>query len=440
MTGRFDTFRQRRLTFQFNDMGEALTASAVLEKDMSKSKSSVRQSGPLVGLKVLDLSTIISAPLAATLLADYGAEVLKVELPRVGDSVRSYPPLKDDVSLWWKVANRNKKFITLDVRHPDGLALMKKLIGKFDVLVENFRPGTLDKWGLSKDILWELQPRLIILRCTAFGQTGPYRNRPGFTRVFEAMSGVAYITGEPDHEPMHMGFHIGDAVGGVFGALGILTALWKRARDPKQPGEEIDLSLTEAMLRLVDFLPIEYDQLGLVRERIGNSNHFSAPTLVCKTCNGQWVSMSGGNTAVFQNNCRAIGREDMINDTRFITSTARAENKDLLNRIFRDWIGERHFSEVISRFEAAGGALAPVYSIDQIFTDPQMIAREAIVSVPDDDFGEVRMQNVVPRFTREPGAVRSSAGRLGSDNDEIYGTWLGLSVEERERLSEEKII
>ncbi|MSP98223.1 MAG: CoA transferase [Betaproteobacteria bacterium] len=397
-------------------------------------------SGVLSGLKVLDLSTIVSAPLSATLLADYGAEVLKVELPGVGDSVRGYPPMKNGKSLWWKVANRNKKLITLDVRRPEGLALFKQLISRFDALIENFRPGTLDRWGLSKEVLWGLQPRLVILRTTAFGQTGPYSGRPGFTRAFEALSGVTYISGEPEREPMHMGFHIGDAVGGLFGALGILAALWKRAGDPTLPGEEIDLSLTEGMLRLVDFLPIEHDQLGVVRERIGNSNHFSAPTIVCKSRDGKWISLSGGNDAIFANNCRAIGREDLISDARFTKSPSRAKHKDVLNDIFRAWCAEHDLEEVFSRFAKAGGSLAPIHSIDQVFSDPHMIAREAIIPVPDGDFGQVRMQNVVPRFTREPGAVRSTAGSLGADNEEIFGGWLGLSAAQREKLKSDGII
>ncbi|MDO8278706.1 MAG: CoA transferase [Burkholderiaceae bacterium] len=390
--------------------------------------------GPLAGLRVLDMATIVSAPLSATLLADYGADVVKLELPGVGDSIRNYPPIKEGKSLWWKVTNRNKRNITLDVRRPEGLALFKKLLPRFDVLVENFRPGTLDRWGLSKEVLWELQPRLVILRTTSFGQTGPYRNRPGFTRVFEAMSGATYITGEPDGKPMHMGFHIADAVGGLFGALGIMSALWKRARDPNAPGEEIDLSLTESMMRLVEYLPIEYDQLGRVRERTGNANGYSAPTNVYRTRDQRWVSLSGGNNAVFENNCRAIGREDLLADPRFKSNPGRVEHERELNQIFEDWCAAHDVADVLARFEAAEGTIAPVYAVDQIFADPHFQAREAITRVPDGDFGEVRMQNVVPRFTRDPGTVRSTGGELGADNAQVFGEWLGLSEDERRRL------
>lgn len=396
--------------------------------------------GPLTGLRILDMATIVSAPLAATLLADYGADVVKLELPGIGDSIRAYPPLKEGKSLWWKVTNRNKKFITLDVRKPEGLALFKQLIPKFDVLVENFRPGTLDRWGLTKEVLWSLQPRLVILRTSSFGQTGPYRHKPGFTRVFEAMGGATYITGDPNGKPMHMGFHLADAVGGVFGALGIVSALWKRARFPDAPGEEIDLSLTEAMLRLVEFLPIEYDQLGKIRERTGNANGYSAPTNVYRTRDGRWVSLSGGNNALFQNNCRAIGREDLLEDPRFKTNVGRVEHEQLLNQIFESWCAAHDMADILARFEAAQGTIAPVYSIDQIFADPQFQERDAITRVPDDDFGSVRMQNVVPRFVNEPGAVRWTAGELGAHNEEVYGGWLGIAEQERRRLKNEGII
>ncbi len=202
---------------------------------MSGTASKSAPQGPLKGLRVLDIATIVAAPSAAAMLGDYGAEVVKLELP-IGDGARGFPPHKDGKALWWKVTNRNKKFATLDLRKPEGIAILKQLLPKFDVLIENFRPGTLDKWGLPKEVLWAIQPRLVILRATGFGQTGPYRNRPGFARIFEAMSGLTYITGEPDGEPMHAGYPIGDAVGGVFGALGIMTALWKRAKDPDAPG------------------------------------------------------------------------------------------------------------------------------------------------------------------------------------------------------------
>lgn len=395
--------------------------------------------GPLTGLRVLDIATIVAAPFAAALLADYGAEVLKVELPS-GDGARGFPPLKDGKSLWWKVTNRNKKFITLDLRKPEGIALLKKLLPRFDVLVENFRPGTLDKWGLPKEVLWAIQPRLVILRATGFGQTGPYRNRPGFARIFEAMGGLTYITGEPDGEPMHAGYPLGDAVGGVFGALGIVAALWKRAKDPNAQGEEIDLSMTEATLRLLEFLAIEHDQLGAVRERSGNANQYSAPAAVYRTKDERWVTLAGSTNALYANNCRAIGRPDLIDDPRFANNAQRVTCMQELNAIFSAWCMQHTLEEVLAAFEREQGTIAPIYSIDQVFADPQMRARDAITSVPDADFGSVRMQNVVPRFVNDPGKVRATGGAIGQDNAEVYGDWLALDAAGQARLKQAGVI
>jgi len=397
-------------------------------------------SGPLAGLKVLDIATIVAAPLAATLLADFGADVLKVEMPDAGDGARGFPPFKEGKSLWWKVINRNKKFITLDLRKPEGVALLKRLLPRFDVLVENFRPGTLDRWGLTREVLWEIQPRLVILRSTGFGQDGPYKDQPGFARIFEAMGGLTYITGEAHGEPMHSGYPLGDAIGGVFGALGIMSALWKRAKDPDAPGEEIDLSLTEATLRLLEFLPIEFDQLGAVRQRTGNANQYSAPAAVYKTKDGRWVTLAGSTNALYANNCRAISRPELIDDPRYANNAMRVQHGVELNAIFSNWCAQHDLDEVLNAFRQAKGTIAPVYSIDQVFADPQMQARNAIVDVPDPDFESVRMQNVVPRFVGDPGKVAAAGGAIGQDNAEVYGRWLGLAAAEIEQLAASKVI
>ncbi len=391
-------------------------------------------SGPLAGLRVLDIATIVAAPSAASLLADYGAEVLKIEMPGAGDGARGFPPFKDGKPLWWKVTNRGKKFATLDLRKPEGATLLKLLLPRFDVLIENFRPGTLDGWGLTKTVLWSAQPRLVILRASGFGQDGPYRNRPGFARIFEAMGGLTYITGDPAGEPMHAGYPIGDAVGGLFGALGILAACWKRARDAQAGGEEIDLSLTEATLKLLDFLAIEHDQLGVVRERSGNANQYSSPAAVFRTRDQRWVTLAGSTNPLWEANCRSIGRPDLIADSRFRNNADRVRHASELNAVFAAWCAGHSLDEVLAAFEREGGTLAPIYSIEQVFADPQMRAREAITSVPDADFGSVRMQNVVPRFAADPCRIESTGGALGEHNDEVWGGWLGLPEAERKRL------
>ncbi len=396
--------------------------------------------GPLTGLRVLDIATIIAAPSAATLLGDYGADVVKIELPGVGDGARGFPPLKDGKPLWWKVINRGKRFITLDLRQPAGRDLLLKMLPRFDVLIENFRPGTLDVWGLNKEALWAVQPNLVILRVTGFGQTGPYRNRPGFARVFEAMSGLTNLTGHAEGEPMHTGYPLADNIGGLFGAMGVLAALWRRAREPDAPGEEIDLSLLESTFKMLEFLPIEHQQLGSVRTRSGNTSQYSAPSAVYRTSDARWVSLSGSTKALFGANCRAIGRPELAFDARFANNTLRVQNAAELNNLFAQWCAERTQEVVLAAFHAAGGTMAPVYDMAQVADDPQIKARGAICSVPDADFGHVAMANVVPRFASQACTIGHSGGALGQDNDVLYRQELGLTNDELQALRQSQVI
>ena len=289
-----------------------------------------KSQGPLAGLRVIDIATIIAAPSAGALLADYGADVLKIELPGKGDGARDFPPFKAGKSLWWKVINRNKSFLTLDLRKPEGAELLKQLVFSTDVLIENFRPKTLERWGLSREVLWSINPRLVILRVTGFGQDGPYSERPGFARSFEAMGGLTYLTGETEGEPMHPGYPLGDAVGGLFGAIGVLAALAGRVMEPDRLGEEIDLSLTEATLKLLEFLAVEYDQTGVVRGRTGNANQYSAPAAVFKTSDDRWVTLSGSTNSLFKCNCLAIGRPDLIENPAYGTNSTRLKHSSEL--------------------------------------------------------------------------------------------------------------
>tara|TARA_R100000005_G_scaffold48815_3_gene23412 strand:+ start:11261 stop:12472 length:1212 start_codon:yes stop_codon:yes gene_type:complete len=399
-----------------------------------------RQFGPLANLRILDIATIIAAPFAGTLLADLGADVVKLELPGIGDGMRGFPPFKEGKSLWWKAANRGKQFGTLDLRRKEGADLLLKMLPQFDVLIENFRPGTLDRWGLDKETLWKANPKLVILRVTAFGQNGPYIDRPGFARIFEAMGGLTHITGDPDRPPVHTGYPISDAFGGVFGAMSILAALYKVAGSERKEGEEIDLALTEATFRLLDFLAIEYDQLGDVRERSGNKNQYSAPSDVYLTSDKKYVSLAGSTNTTFLANATAVGQPELAKDPRFQNNGLRVKNGAELDRIFGAFISSHTLDEVLNAFNSAGGTIAPIYSIEQIFNDPQYQAREAITTVPDDDFGSVRLQNVVPKMTRNPGKIRWTAKELGQDNDAVFEKYLGLSKEEIEDCRSRGII
>jgi crotonobetainyl-CoA:carnitine CoA-transferase CaiB-like acyl-CoA transferase len=396
--------------------------------------------GPLVGLKILDISTVVAAPWAATLLGDLGAEVLKVEMPGGGDALRGLAPHKDGVPLWWKVANRNKRGVTLDLRTPEGKALFERLLPRFDVLVENFRPGTLDGWGLPKERLFELRPGLTILRITGFGQTGPYARKPAFARIGEALSGLTYICGEPDRPPMHLGFPIADAVAGLFGAIGILSALHRRLREPDAPGQEIDVNLTESMFRVLDFLPIEYDQLGVVRERSGNLSQYAAPGNVYRTRDDRWVSLPASSQSLFERMCGAFGRADLVSDERFRTNPDRVKNRAAIDAVVAGEVGARTMAELAALLDAHEVGYAPIFSISDIFADPHFVAREAIVTVDDDELGPVKMQAVTPRFSQTPGRVTRAGPSIGEHNDEVYGDWLGLSEDERRRLAAQRVI
>ncbi|MEQ5869053.1 CoA transferase [Sagittula sp. NFXS13] len=394
--------------------------------------------GPLKGLKVLDIATIIAAPFAASLLADFGAEVTKFEMPGRGDGLRYFPPFRDDKPLWWKVTNRGKRYGTLDLRKPEGLEIMKKLIAEHDVLVENFRPGTLAKWGLDRETLWALNPDLVILRVSAFGQTGPKSRQGGFARIFEAMGGLTYITGMKESAPVHPGYPIADAFGGVFGAFSIMAALYGIKANGTR-GEEIDLALTEATFRLLENIAIEYDQLGQVRERDGNNNQYTAPANVFRTKDGRYVTVTGSTDSMFAANMRAIGQAQLIDDPRFVGNRARMAQRETLDEIFRAYMESHTLDETLDAFAREGGAIGPIYSVEQIFEDAQMQAREVVTAVADDDFGTVRMQNVVPRLTNNPGRVRWSAKDLGVDTNEILAD-LGFDAEQIATLRDNGII
>ena len=396
--------------------------------------------GPFAGVRILDISTVVAGPWAATLLADLGAEVLKVELPGSGDALRALAPHKAGVPLWWKATNRNKAGITLDVRQPEGKALFERLLPRYDVLVENFRPGTLDRWGLGGARLLELQPKLIVLRLTGYGQTGPYRNRPGFARIFEAMSGFTNLCGEADGPPLHLGFPIADAIAGLFGALGVAAALYERQRAPAHAGQEIDCSLFESMFRVLDFLPIEFDQLGIVRSRSGNRSQYAAPGNVYRTRDGHWASIAASTQSIYERLCRALGRGDLVDDPRFASNPARVAHRDALDEIIAAEVAKHTIDALRALLDDHEVGFSPVYTIEDVFADPQVAAREAIVTVDDDELGPVRMQGVVPRFSRTPGRVVRAGPALGENNDDVYRDVLGLSPADIEGLRARRVI
>jgi crotonobetainyl-CoA:carnitine CoA-transferase CaiB-like acyl-CoA transferase len=397
------------------------------------------KAGPLAGLKIVDISTVVAGPFAAGLLGDYGADVIKVEMPGAGDSLRALAPHKDGAPLWWKVTNRNKRGVTLDLRQAEGRELFAKLATDADVLVENFRPGTLDGWGITRAWLQGLNPRLTILRVTGFGQDGPYATRPGFARIFESMSGFTQICGEEDGRPLHLGYPISDAVAGLFGALGVVAALLDLARHPEKRGQEIDCSATEAMLRTLEFLAIEYDQLGAVRTRSGNRSQYAAPGNVYRTADGKWASIAASTQSIFERLCSALDLRDVLQDERFATNPARVRHYKVLDEIVGGAIARLTLAELGETLTRHEVGFSPIYDIADVFADPQFAARQAIVAVPDSELGAVRMQGVVPRFSETPGAVRRAGPTLGEHNDEIYGG-LGLTAAQIAGLKARKVI
>jgi crotonobetainyl-CoA:carnitine CoA-transferase CaiB-like acyl-CoA transferase len=395
--------------------------------------------GPLAGLRVLDISTVVAGPFASTMLADLGAEVLKAEMPGEGDALRRLAPHKDGVPLWWKVTNRNKRGITLDLRKPEGKALLGRLVAEHDVLVENFRTGTLDEWGITRDWLQGINPRLTILRVTGFGQTGPYRRKPGFARVFEAMSGFTRMCGEEGGTPLHLGYPISDAVGGLFGAIGILAELYRLKHDPTARGQEIDCAVTEAMMRTLDFLAIEYDQLGTVRTQSGNRSQYAAPGNIYATADGKWASIAASTQSIYERFCAALDLAHLVSDPRFADNPSRVKNWREIDEIVGDAISRLTLDELGARLMKAQVGFSPIYDAADIFADPHFVARGTIVKVADDELGEVRMQCVVPRFSETPVSVRRAGPALGQHNDEVFGA-LGLSGEEIARLRAAKAI
>jgi crotonobetainyl-CoA:carnitine CoA-transferase CaiB-like acyl-CoA transferase len=394
---------------------------------------------PLAGIRVLDLGTRIAAPFAATLLADFGAEVIKVELPRSGDFMRSIGPFVDGYSLWWAVEGRNKKSITLDLRTARGQELLKGLIAVSDVAVENFQPGTLETWGLGYETLRAINPGLILTRASVYGQTGPYRDRPGLDRNGIGFGGLLYITGYADRPPVRPGVIVSDYLTGVFNAFAIMLALYHRDRRHAE-GQCVDLALYESIFRILEHTVATYDRLGVVRGREGNRLRNAAPLDNWETQDGQFVCIVAAGDGLFPRLAHAMGRDDLVRDARFASLAARVEHADEINAIVGDWVKGHTAAEVETLLVAAQVPVTRAHSIADIFANPHYAARADIVEVDDPTIGPVRMQAVYPRLSETPGRIQRGAPKLGEHNHEVYGSLLGLSAAEIAQLQSEGII
>ena len=394
--------------------------------------------GPLAGLRVIDVATLFAGPMVATLLGDYGADVIKVEHP-AGDSLRNLGWEKDGVSLWWAVVNRNKRAVTLKLSHELGRQAMLRLVEGADVVVENFRPGTMERWGLGWEELRAVNPRLVMVRVTGFGQSGPYRERAGFGTLAESMSGFAHMNGHPDGPPTLPPFALADGIAGISGAFLTMAAL--RARDLEGgSGQMIDLSIYEPIFWLLGPQASVYDQLGIAQGRSGNRAPFTAPRNAYLSRDGVWLGLSASSQSTAERTVKLVGHPQMADEDWFANHTGRLQHQDELDEVIGAWVGERDAEDVVAAFGAAGAAIAPILDIAGIFEDPQYVHNETVTTVEDPVLGPLRMQNLVGRLSVTPGRVRTTGPSLGEHNRDILGGLIGYDEAELRCMSEEGVI
>ncbi len=392
---------------------------------------------PLSGVRVLDVSTLFAGPLAATFLGDFGADVIKVEHPRRPDAARGHGPQKNGVGLWWKTLGRNKRTVTLDLSKPEGAEALLALVEHADVLIENFRPGTLERWGIGPDRLLEVNPRLVVGRVTAFGQTGPYARRPGFGSLAEAMSGFAALTGAPDGPPTLPPFGLADGIAALAAAFAVAAAL--RSADRDGHGQVIDLAIIEPILMLLGPQITAWQQLGLVQPRTGNRSVNNSPRNVYRTRDGAWVAVSTSSQSIAERVVTLVGRRDLMTEPWFASGHARAEHADELDAVVQAWVGAHDREEVLRAFERAEAAVAPVYDVRDVVDDPQYRALRTVLTVEDDQLGPTAMQNVLFRLSRTPGAVRWTGRPPGVDTDAVLAE-AGYSAETIDDLRDRGVV
>ncbi|MBP2293637.1 CaiB/BaiF CoA transferase family protein [Azospirillum rugosum] len=395
--------------------------------------SDVSDTGPvpkpaLADVRVLDISNFLAAPLCSMFLADFGADVVKIEQPGRGDEIRYWGHDKDGVGLYYKVVNRGKRSVTADLRTPLGVEIVKRLARDVDVVVENYRPGTLERWGLDYETLSAENPGLILVRVSGFGQTGPNSRRPGFGTLAEAYAGYAHISGHPDGPPLLPAFGLADSTTGLMAAYLTMVALHEQRRTGR--GQVVDLAIYETLLTLLGPQVVDYDQLGIVQQRAGSRLPFTAPRNTYRTRDGKWVSMAGSAQSTFERICAALEAPELVQDPRFAENRERLKNAAALDVELQKAIGRFDFSDLQERFLHHQATVAPVNDIAAIFRDEHMAARQNIVALEDAELGgPLRMQNVVGKFSRTPGAIRSTGPRMGEHNREVLVGRLGIDAE-----------
>ena len=394
---------------------------------------------PLAGLRVLDLATVLAGPFAGTLLADFGADVLKVELPGRGDTLRTLGPSTETTSYWFAAEARNKRGITLDLRTPRGRHLLLRLCHVSDVLIENFIPGTLEEWGLGPEVLHGANPRLIVARVSGFGQTGPYRQRPGYDRIGAAFGGLWLLTGEPGGPPQRPGLSLVDYMTGMMTTIGALIALYARDGTGTAAGQVIDMALYESVVRTLEFTASHYSATGTVRERAGNGGA-AQPAGAFQTRDGRWVLLIAGELRMFQRLMRAVERPDLGDEPRFASNAGRIAGQDELNAAIAAWIVQHDLDEVMRTLHAANVPLSAGNTIADLLADEHVQARGDFVPLHDPELGDLTVQNVLPKLSATPGAIYRPAPRLGEHNADVYGDLLGLAADEIAALEREGVI
>jgi formyl-CoA transferase len=383
---------------------------------------------PLKGLRVIEMGSLIAGPFCGQVLGDFGAEVIKLEDPKAGDPMRQWGRTKPKGhSPWWPVIGRNKTSVTLDLRAPEGRDIARALIDTADVVVENFRPGTLEKWGMGYDDLARTNPGLVMARVSGFGQTGPYAHRAGYALIGEAMGGLRHITGEADRPPARAGISIGDSLAGLNAALGVMMAL--HARQSSGRGQVVDAAIYESVLTVMENLITEYDLSGYVRERSGAILPGIAPSNVYPTRSGELILIGANQDTLFKRLCDAMGRPELATDARYRDHAARGVNQLQLDATIAGWTVERDIDDLLPLLEDAGLAIGRVYRAPDMLKDPQFAARQSIVEVAHPVFGTVKMQNAFPRLSETPGGVRWPGPALGEHTDAVLGAVAGLSAE-----------
>jgi succinyl-CoA--D-citramalate CoA-transferase len=395
---------------------------------------------PLEGVRVVEMGSLLAGPFCGQLLADFGAEVIKIEPPGKGDPMRVWGRhRKEGRTLWWPIIARNKKSVTLNLREEQGQELARRLVASADVVVENFRPGTLERWGLGYEDLSEINPGLVMVRVSGYGQTGPYRDQAGFGSIGEAMGGIRHVTGFPDRPPPRVGISLGDSLAATFGALGAVTALYNRETNDGK-GQIVDVAIYEAVLALMESTIPEYALAGHVRGRTGAILPFVAPSNTYPTREGDYVVIGANADTVFGRFSGAVGHPEWAESERFATHHARGENQEELDDMISEWTNQRTVEEVLEAMKEAGVPAGKLFTAEDMLSDEQYAARDNVVEVEDPDIGPFPMQNVVPRLSGTPGAVRWTGPKLGQHNDEIYGEVLGMGEEDLTTMRERGII